>query len=101
MSLTTVPAEPIIIAAGTQVELARYEVPSGERILVGQRIHGRVAVIDRPAGPEGRVYLVERAVSSQAELDGIVAEYCERSQLAGEPALLASRRIFDDVAQAV
>ena len=81
---------------GERVELARYTVPEGERILVGQRIQGRVAVIDVPAGPEGRVYLVERAVPSQAELEGLVAEYRGRSEAAGMPALLASRRIFGE-----
>lgn len=95
-SLTHVPA-PHGTHPGAQVELARYELPDGPRILVGQRIDGQVAVIDVPAGPEGHVYLVERAVPSQAELDGLVAEYTERSEAAGMPALLASWRIFDDL----
>lgn len=96
MSLTPMPTKRKRPAPGAQVELTRYEVPEGERILVGQRIHGRVAIVDVPAGAWGRVYLVERAVPSKTELDGIVWEYRERSQCAGEPALLASLRIFDD-----
>lgn len=101
MSLTTVPATSRTAHPGARVELARYEVPSGQRILVGQRIDGRVAVIDRPAGTAGRVYLVERAVQSLAELEGIVSEYCERSESAGEPSLLASRRILDPEAESI
>jgi hypothetical protein len=80
---------------GERVELRRYRIPDGERILVGQRIGGRVALIDTPAGAEGHVYLVERHVESKAELDGIVTEYAERSEGVGMPALLASRRLAD------
>jgi hypothetical protein len=96
MSLTPVPTKPRAARTGERVELARYTLPEGERILVGQRIDGRVAVIDMPAGPQGRVYLVERAIASQAELDGLVREYCARSERAGVPALVASRRILDE-----
>ena len=38
---------------GKRVELARYTVPAGERVLYGQRINGVVRVTDVPpaAGP--------------------------------------------------
>lgn len=64
MSLTPVPTQPQIAHTGARVELARYLLPGGERILVGQRIDGAVAVIDLPASSEGRVYLVERSVAT-------------------------------------
>ena len=35
---------------GERVELARYTVTGGERILYGQRIDGVVRVTDRPLG---------------------------------------------------
>jgi hypothetical protein len=72
--------------AGERVELARYRLPAGERILVGQRIDSAVAVADVPAGDDGRVYLVERHVESKAALDGLVAAYLADSQRRGQPA---------------
>jgi hypothetical protein len=51
---------------GPRTELARYTVPTGERILYGQRVDGVVRVTDNPANGHGRAYLVER----ELELDG-------------------------------
>ena len=82
-------------AAGEQRELARYELPAGKRAIVAQRIDGRVALADVPLSDEaGRVYLIERHVGSQAELDGLVAAYVEHSRQAGLPAVIAQRRAF-------
>jgi hypothetical protein len=61
-------------AAGRIVELRRYRIPAGERALKAQRIDGRVAVMDVPVDHADRVYLVERHVQSQAELEGLAAE---------------------------
>jgi hypothetical protein len=72
--------------AGERVELARYRLATGERVLYGQRINGAVTVADVPAGDNGRVYLVERHVESKADLDGLVAAYVADSQRRGEPA---------------
>jgi hypothetical protein len=83
--------------AGERVELRRYRIPAGERILYGQHVDGQVALVDAPAGDQGRVYLLERHVDSKVELDGIVSEYAERSERLGEPALLASRRLGDQL----
>ncbi|MGA2321237.1 MAG: hypothetical protein ABSG95_10935 [Solirubrobacteraceae bacterium] len=64
-------------SVGERVELARYTVTTGERILYGQRINGVVRVTDRPSAEGGRSYLVERGL----ELDGysalkaLVADY--------------------------
>jgi hypothetical protein len=55
-------------------------------VLYGQRINGKVAVADVPAGDRGRVYLVERHVESKAALDGLVATYLADSQRRGQPA---------------
>jgi hypothetical protein len=74
--------------AGERVELARYRLTTGERVLYGQRVDGAVAVTDVPAGEHGRVYLVERHVESKAALDGLVAAYVADSQRRGTPAAL-------------
>jgi hypothetical protein len=72
-------------AAGERVELARYQLRSGERVLYGQRINGAVAVVDVPAGERGRVYLIERHLESKAALDALVADYLTTSRRRGAP----------------
>jgi hypothetical protein len=78
-------------AAGRVVELRRYRIPAGERALKAQRIDGRVAVMDVPVDHDDRVYLVERHLHSQRELEGLATEYTQRSQACGIPAILAHR----------
>ncbi len=84
--------------AGRRVELRRYRITSGERALVAQRIDGRVAVVDLLVDHADRVYLVERHVSSQAELSGICAAYAEHSEHADRPAIAAQRDLLDSLA---
>lgn len=62
---------------GQRVELARYAVPAGNRILYGQRIDGVVRVTDVPDRPGGRAYLVERELETDgyAALQAVVADY--------------------------
>jgi hypothetical protein len=86
-------------AAGSTVELTRYRIPSGERALRAQRIDGRVAVMDVPVDHDDRVYLVERHIESQRELQGLAAEYAQRSEACGIPAVLAVLRTADELAQ--
>ena len=88
--------------AGARRELARYQLPDGARAVVAQRIDGRVAISDIPVtdDEEGRVYLIERHVPSQAELTGLVAAYVEHSQQAGCPAVIAQRRQLDELINA-
>ena len=77
--------------AGTRHELARYQLPDGTtRALVAQRIDGRVAITDLPTeeSETGRVYLVERAIESQAAMRGLVHAYLEDAQRRGEPPVL-------------
>jgi hypothetical protein len=62
-------------SSGQQRVLGRYECDEGPRQLVAQRLDGKVALSDIPAGEAGKVYLVERHVPSTAELDGLVADY--------------------------
>jgi hypothetical protein len=85
-------------AAGTTVELKRYRIPDGERALKAQCIESRTAVMDVPVDYEGRVYLVERDVDSQSELDGLVAEYIQRSEVCRVPAILTTLRRAEELA---
>lgn len=87
--------------AGRTVELKRYRIPDGERALHAQRIDGRVAVMDVPVDHDARVYLVERHVPSQAELQGLADEYAQRSESCGMPAILATLRTADELVDAV
>ena len=67
---------------GERMELARYRVKSGERVLYGQRINGRVRVTDRPLSGQGRSYLVERELERDgySALKALVADYIEQSR---------------------
>ena len=63
------------------VELARYRITGGERILKGQRVLGVVRVVDLPADGVGRHFLVERELITNAELEALVADYVAQAQL--------------------
>jgi hypothetical protein len=67
-------------ATNPPVELARYRASGSERVLRGQRIDGVVRVSDIPAQRSGRAYLVERGLTSQAELQALVADYLAQAQ---------------------
>jgi hypothetical protein len=69
-----------------RVELARYIIAAGERVVRGQRISGVVRVTDSPAGGRGRAYLVERELEQDghAALQALVADYVEQAQCHGE-----------------
>ena len=84
-----------------RVELARYTVSAGERVIYGHRVLGVVRVADNPASGEGRHYLIERALVTMAELEAIVTDYLQQAQTwdaipaAGPCCLLAERREQD------
>jgi hypothetical protein len=61
------------------VELARYAITAGERVVNGQRIRGVVRLVDVPAEGRGRRYLFERELTSMAELEAIVADYLDQA----------------------
>lgn len=85
--------------AGERRLYADYQLTAGPRGLYAQRIDGRVALIDAPLTGDGPVYLIERHVISQAELDGLCAAYIEDSTHADEPGVLASRRRLQRLAE--
>jgi hypothetical protein len=73
------------VSVGERVELARYTVASGERVLYGQRVDGVVRVTDHPATDGGRCYLVERELEQEgpgayAALQALVADYLDQAR---------------------
>ena len=81
-----------------RVELARYTVTAGERVIHGQRVLGVVRLVDDPVSGEDRHYVIERELTTMAELDAIVIDYLEQARLwdvipaSGSCPLLAERR---------
>jgi hypothetical protein len=68
---------------GERVELGRYSVPTGERIVYGQRVNGVVRVTDVPAHGRGRAYLVERELEHDGygALKALVADYIDQARI--------------------
>ena len=79
---------------GARVELARYSVRSGERVLYGQRVDGVVRVTDVPLVPGGRAHLVERGLEEEgananAPLQALIADYLRQASILDEVPMTA------------
>lgn len=75
------------------VEIARYKLATGERVIQGQRILGVVRLIDVPAIGTGRRYLIERELSCRAEVAAVVSDYLQQAhELQAIPADPATRQ---------
>jgi hypothetical protein len=87
---------------GDRVELARYTVYRGERVLFGQRIDGVVRVTDRPLDGVGRSYLVDCGLECDgySALKALVADYTRQARMLDEVPMAASlvRRTLADEA---
>lgn len=66
-------------ATSERVELARYTVTAGERVIHGKRVLGVVRLVDDPARGKGRHFVIERELTSMAELEAIVADYLQQA----------------------
>ena len=66
-------------ATNERVELARYRMGGGERVIYGQRVLGVVRLVDHPAGGRGRRYVIERELTVMAELEAIVADHLQQA----------------------
>lgn len=66
-------------ATNEPVELARYTIGAGERVIYGQRVCGVVRLVDVAADERGRRYLIERELTSMTELEAIVADYLQQA----------------------
>jgi hypothetical protein len=66
-------------------ELARYLVPTGERVLYRQCVDGDVQVIDVPAHGAGSCYLVERDLKQDGPgaVVALVADYLQQTRRLG------------------
>ena len=69
---------------GARVELARYSVAAGDRVLYGQRVEGVVRVTDVAREAGGRAYLVERGLeedgpNANAALEALIADYLRQA----------------------
>jgi len=71
----------LIGAVGERVELARYTVRDGTRIVFGQRIGRVVRVIDCPAFGRGRSFLIERGLERDgySALRALVEDYTRQA----------------------
>jgi hypothetical protein len=79
--VTATVRQPTIRAGATNepVELARYSVTAGERVVHGKRVLGVVRLVDAPTSGDGRHYVIERELTSMAELEAIVADYLQQA----------------------
>jgi hypothetical protein len=66
---------------GERVELGRYQISTGERVLYGQRLNGVVRITDNPH-TGGRAYLVERGLEQDgyAALQALIADYLDQAR---------------------
>ena len=70
---------PVAHATNERVELARYTIAAGERVIYGQRVLGEVRLVDVPGAGHGRRYLIERELTVMAELEAIVEDYLDQA----------------------
>lgn len=80
-----------------RVELARYSISSGSRVVIGQRVRGALRVTDRPASGEGRSYLVDRGVGrdGDAALKALIRDYLAQSRIYDKVPMATSIVRFD------
>ena len=64
---------------GDRIELGRYTISAGERVIYGQRVLGVVRLLGVPAAGHGRRYLIERELTVMAELEAIVEDYLDQA----------------------
>jgi hypothetical protein len=88
-----IPMRASLDARVEQVELARYPLTRGERVLYGQRVDGVVRVTDRPARGSGRAYLVERGLERDGyeALKALIDDYTRQAGKHDEIPMLARR----------
>jgi hypothetical protein len=79
--MTATTTRPSTRGTNDRVELGRYTITAGERVVYGQRVLGVVRLVDHAAGGRGRRYVIERELTVLAELDAIVADYLEQAAI--------------------
>jgi hypothetical protein len=68
--------------AEESTEIARYKLSGGERAIYGERVNGRLRVIDRPGAAPGRSYVIEHDLEQDGypALVALLADYIERAR---------------------
>jgi hypothetical protein len=82
------------VQVGERVELARYTISAGQRVLYGQRVAGVVRITDCPSVPgEGRSFLVERELEQDGNdaLRALISDYVDQSRVHDQVPMLASK----------
>jgi hypothetical protein len=69
-----------------RVELARYTVCTGQRVLLLQCVDGDLQLVDIPAGGTGRSYLIERGLEQDGPgaVNALVVDYLGQSRRLGD-----------------
>jgi hypothetical protein len=78
------------LRTGPPFELARYSIPSGQRVIYGQRVDGKVRVTDKPAEGTGRSYLIDSGLQEDGfkALEALVIDYATEGARLGRVPLL-------------
>ena len=81
-----------VVSVGERVELARYTITAGTRVLLGQRVNGTVRISDHPAEGRSRAVLVERGLEQDgnAALWALVNDYLQQATIHDQVPMLAS-----------
>jgi hypothetical protein len=71
---------------GARLELPRYSVTAGDRVLYGQRVDGVVRLTDVPLQAGGRAYLIERGLEEEgsnanAAMHALIADYLRQASV--------------------
>ena len=80
------------VEVGERVELGRYAISAGERVIYGQRVAGVVRLVDVPGGGHGRAYLIERELEQDgmSALQALVTDYLAQAARLGEVPMAVS-----------
>lgn len=62
------------------VELARYRVSSGERVLMAWSSRRGIEITDRPSEGRARGYVVDRGIGCFEQLRAFVADYVDQAE---------------------
>jgi hypothetical protein len=64
-------------------EIARYQIPAGERVVLAHPAPGGAEILDVPASGCGDCFRVEQTSPSAAALHALVAEYVRHARRMG------------------
>lgn len=67
------------------IEIGRYALPAGERLLVGHHVDGAFHVFDWPVAGQGRRYSVGSGFECKAELAALLVDYRRQAKRLGAP----------------